>query len=245
MTVESADAPMPKPMPGDEHQLDDQVEQGRAERDVERRAGVLEAAQVAGAGQHDEHGGHAEEADVQVDRRLLAHLAGGPEQGEQRARQGEGDEPHDHAARRGQPHALHRLVGGLALVAGAEQAGHRRGGAVGQEDEDGVADQQDAAGDGEPGQGLGPDVAHDGGVGQDVERLGRQRGEGGDGEPEDLPVDGAHGAGRQAMSRRESRQVAKARATAPTASGTIHRAGESTTVPRSGNSAMPDSTDRA
>ena len=134
-------------------------------------------------------------------------------------------------------------MGGFALVAGPEQAGHRRRGAVGQEDEDGVADQQDAAGDGQPGQRLGPEVAHHGGVGQDVERLGRQRGEGGDGEPEDLAVDGAHGGAAQAMSRRESRR-GEGQGDRPDDQRHDPPVGEATTVKRSGTSAMPVSTDR-
>ena len=55
-----------------------------------------------------------------------------------------------------------------------------------------TARQQDAAGDREPGQGVGADVTDDGGVGEDVERLGHQRRERGDGQPEDLPVPAGH-----------------------------------------------------
>ena len=84
-----------------------------------------------------------------------------------------------------------RLVGGLLLVAGAEQAGHRRGRAVGEEDEDRVAARSsDAAGDGQAGERVGAEVTDDRGVGEDVERLGDQGAERRDGQPQDLAIVG-------------------------------------------------------
>jgi len=79
-------------------------------------------------------------------------------------------------------------VGRLVLFAGPQQPtdGGRR--AVGQEDEDRVAEEQDAAGNRQSGQLIGAEVADDGGVAEDVERLGDQRAQGRDGQPQDLAV---------------------------------------------------------
>ena len=79
----------------------------------ERGAGVLQAAEVAGAGQHDEHGGHAEQADVQVDRRLVRRTAPvAPSRVSSGPDSAKATEPDRHAAGGRQPHALDGLVGG-------------------------------------------------------------------------------------------------------------------------------------
>ena len=76
------------------------------------------------------------------------------------------------------------------MLARADEAGHRRGRPVGQEDEHGEAGGQDGVGDGHARQLVGAEVADDGGVGQAVERLGDQRPEGGQCQPVDVPVVG-------------------------------------------------------
>jgi hypothetical protein len=144
---------------------------------------------------------------------VVPHRAGGPEQLDQRHRERLAEHQQDEADDEGQPQPLHGLVGGALLVTGPEQAGDGRRGAVGQEDEQRVADQQDAAGDGQPGELVGPEVAHHRGVGEDVERLGDQRTQRGQREAEDLLVVGVTTERRprdgvQATSWRLSRRVA-------------------------------------
>ena len=73
-------------------------------------------------------------------------------------------------------------------VAGAEVAGDARGGAVGEEHAEPDGGLQHHGGDAEPGQRGGAEVADDGRVGEQEQRLGGQRQERGDREPEDLPV---------------------------------------------------------
>jgi hypothetical protein len=78
-------------------------------------------------------------------------------------------------------------------VAGAEQPGHGARGAVGQEDEHGVARQQDRRGHGQPAELRRAEVPDDRRVGQHVQRLGGQRPQGRDGEAEDLAIQVLHG----------------------------------------------------
>lgn len=75
-------------------------------------------------------------------------------------------------------------------ITGAEPTGHRGGGAVGEEDAQADDRLHDGAGDAEPGQLGGAEVADDGGIGEQEERLGDERQEGGHGQPEDLGVVG-------------------------------------------------------
>ena len=98
------------------------------------------------------------------------------------------DDGDDQADRDGQPDPVDPLGEGAAQVAGAEVAGDARGGAVGEEDAEPDRGLQHDGGDAEPGQLGGAEVADDGGVGQQEERLGDQGQERRDGQPEDLPV---------------------------------------------------------
>ena len=61
------------------------------------------------------------------------------------------------------------------MLAGAEQTGDRRGGAVGEEDENGEGDQQERRRQRKSGELWGAEVPDHGGVGEDVERFGDQR----------------------------------------------------------------------
>ena len=73
-----------------------------------------------------------------------------------------------------------------ALVAGAEVPGDDARRAVGEEDEDAGARDEGGARDAEPGELGRAEVADDRGVGEQEERLGDEREEGRDREPEDL-----------------------------------------------------------
>jgi hypothetical protein len=74
------------------------------------------------------------------------------------------------------------------VLGGAGEARDLRRGAVGEEVEEGERADDESAGDGERGQLLGAEVADHGGVGEQVERLRRERAEGGQGELENFPV---------------------------------------------------------
>ena len=76
-----------------------------------------------------------------------------------------------------------------AFIAGPAVAGHRRGGAEHQEDECGIPEGQDAAGEGGAGQLRAPDVAEDGCVAQVVQRVRGERERRGYGDGTDLAVD--------------------------------------------------------
>ena len=172
----------------DQPGLEREVERGGADGDVERGARVLEAAQVAGTRQHEQHGRHPEQADAKVDERLDADLARGTEQSHERSREHQSDRRDDDADQNREPHSLDRLVRGLSFVAGSDETSHGSGRPVGQEDEDRIDDQQDAAGNREARERVGPEVSDDRGVGEDVERLGDQSPERGNRQADDFAV---------------------------------------------------------
>ncbi len=87
-----------------------------------------------------------------------------------------------------EPHARDSVLGGAFAIAGAQPAGDRGGGAVGEEVEDAEGHAEHGAGHAEPAERAGPEVAHDRGVGQHVQGLGRERAEGRDREAKDLAV---------------------------------------------------------
>ena len=68
----------------DQGQVEDDVEQVPAHRDVERGPGVLETAEDPGGGQHHQQRGDPEEGHPQVAAGLLGDLGAGAEQGDQR-----------------------------------------------------------------------------------------------------------------------------------------------------------------
>ena len=87
-----------------------------------------------------------------------------------------------------EPQAVDALGERRAQVARAQLPRHRGGRAVGEEDADRHGRGQQRAGDAEPGELGSAEVADDRRVGQQEQRLGDQGGEGGPGEPQDLPV---------------------------------------------------------
>ena len=74
------------------------------------------------------------------------------------------------------------------MLPGTEQASDRRGGAVGEKDENGEGDQQERRRQRKSGELRGAEVPDHGGVGEDVERFGDQRAEGGQGQGDDPSV---------------------------------------------------------
>ena len=96
--------------------------------------------------------------------------------------------PDDDRQEQRQPHPLEPLAGRLRRLARADEPGHRPGRAVREEHEQEVRRQQHARRDAEPRQLVGAEVAHHRRVHQHVQRLGDQRPERGDRQPQDLPV---------------------------------------------------------
>ena len=99
----------------------------------------------------------------------------------------------DHAEAQGQPDAVNADRDCAAHVARADAAGHRGGGRVGEKNHQANGSLQDRAGDGEPGQRGLAEVADHGGVGEKEERFGDEGAKRGDGEAQDLAVDGPPG----------------------------------------------------
>ena len=99
---------------------------------------------------------------------------------------GDGDQ---HPDEDGQPDPVDALGQGRAPVAGAEQPGHARRGAVGEEDAQADHRLEHDGGDAEARERGGAEVPDDGGVGEQEERLRDQGQERGQGEPPDLAVE--------------------------------------------------------
>ena len=105
-----------------------------------------------------------------------------------------------------EPDAVDALGEGGAQVSGAEVARDARSGAVGEEDAEADHRLEDHRRDAEAGELGGAEVTHDGGVGEQEERLGDEGEERRDREAQDLPVDGLHAAqGRSASARASER----------------------------------------
>ena len=103
--------------------------------DHQRGPGVLQPAEHAGRGQHEQQRGGAEEGDAQVRRRVVGDLGAGAEGADQRV--GERDAERRWRPRRcsdREPEPVDALGERAAQVAGAEVAGDAAGGAVGEED---------------------------------------------------------------------------------------------------------------
>jgi hypothetical protein len=144
-------------------------------------AGVAQAPQHPGGGQDQQHRRQPEPRQPEVGQRVGVHLGRGLERrDEQRAQhQPEGGAADADAER--QPEPVDPLLQGPAQVTGPDLAGHRGGGAVGEEDAQPHRGPQQHRGDAEAGELGGAQVTHDGGVGEEEERLdhegqeGRQR----------------------------------------------------------------------
>ena len=87
-----------------------------------------------------------------------------------------------------QPEPVDAELGGRPAVAGADLAGHRRGGGVGEEVEDREPRGQHRARDREGGERVGAEPPDDGGVGEQVQGFGGQRAQRRDREPDDLAI---------------------------------------------------------
>ena len=175
----------------DEDDVEHDVGEVARDRHHERRPGVLEPAQHAGGGEHQQHRHGPHQRDVQVgDGQVLDPRTGAeqPHHGAGQRQRHRGDQGSDQG---GEPEAVDALRERTAAVPRTDLAGHRRGGAVGQEDAQAHQGAQHRGGDAERRELRRAEVTDDGGVGEQEERLRDQGQEGRDGEPEDLAVVGA------------------------------------------------------
>ena len=161
--------------------------------DEQRRTRVLQAAEHAGRGEHDQQRGGAEEGDARGRSRRARRRA--DPASKTPTRTGVSDDPadgRDGADDHRQPDAVDALGERAAQVAGAEVARDAGGGAVGEEDAQADDGLQDDRRDAEAGELGGAEVTDDRGVGEQEERLGDEGEEGRDGQAQDLAVDGLH-----------------------------------------------------
>jgi hypothetical protein len=172
----------------DEEQVQEHVRRVRDDHDHERRAQVGHAAQVALPGERDEREDQADRPDPQVRHRKLPGTAVPAHELDER----HGEAGHQHseadADRARQPQGLGGDAPGRLLLARAVQARHLSGRPVGQEVEERERPGEQRRGDGERRELLRPEVPDHRRVGEQVERLGRERAERRQREPEDLAV---------------------------------------------------------
>ena len=159
-----------------------------ADRHGHRRAGVLQAAQQPGRGEHDELEGQPGRDDPQIGDGRGGDVGGRPVPADDR--RGEPGEQcrEDDAERPAQGHAVSSGLVGGPVAPGAEAMGDDAGRRVGQEDAQARDDAQHVASQPQPGQRHGADVPDEGGVGHDEQRLGDERGEGGQGQRQQVTV---------------------------------------------------------
>ena len=152
------------------------VDDGGGDRDPQRGDGVLQPAQHAGRGEHEQHPGQARAAHQRRYATACGRAAvGRPEQVEQR---GTADQPAERQGGPegdGQPEPVHAAAERRAPVAGSRGPRHRGGGAVRQEDAQPDRGEQDRGGGADAGEGVGAQPADDDLVDEQEQRLGDQR----------------------------------------------------------------------
>ena len=170
----------------DERDCDDGVDPNCEHGDEQRRAGVLQPAEHPHPSHGDECGRHAEGDDAQVGDGVGRDLR----RGAQRLDEGLRGQCHrgteHHAEPEPERHALDALRHRGPEPTLAEAPRDRGRGGVGQEDAQPEHGAEQVRCGPEPGEGKGAERADDGGVDQDVERLGDQGPERWNGEGEDL-----------------------------------------------------------
>ncbi len=177
--------------PVDEDDVEDDVEQVAADRGVQRCPRVLEPAEDAGGGEYDEQRRHPEPGPAQVGGGMVGDVGVALEEAHERSGQGEAGDRGHHADEDGEPDAVDALGQRSPGVAGADPPGYRGGCAIGEEDAQADRGLDHGTRDAEPRQLRCAEVADDGCVREQEERLGDQGQERRAGEAEDLPVVGA------------------------------------------------------
>ena len=113
----------------------------------------------------------------------------GPEGADERAGERDAEQRRHEPDEHGEPEPVDALGERAAPVAGAEVAGDAAGGAVGEEHAQPHDGLEHDGGDAEPGELRRTEVADDRGVGEQEQRLGHQRQEGGERQAQDLAVE--------------------------------------------------------
>ena len=172
----------------DEDDLENEIEQVRDDDDLQRPPQVRDAAQVALTRERDERRRQPDRTDSEVDEREVARLAVAAEAIEER----HGDdlacyEQHEPDPERS-PERLRRDLGGLVLSARARCARHDCRRPVGEEVEDREGAREHGARKAERRDLRPAEMADDCRVGEDVQRLGRERAERRQREADDLAI---------------------------------------------------------
>ena len=172
----------------DEHQVQRHVGDRREPRREQRRTGVLQPSQRSRRREDDEHGGQPEQADAQVGHGVRMRALGGPQQVDE---PGSSDDAHGGQREpdaQPEPDPVDTLGVRASEVTRSRETGHRRGGAMGEEDAEEDRVEQHRRRNAEPGELLGAQVTDDRAVGEQEERFGEEGAERRQGQPQDLPV---------------------------------------------------------
>ena len=188
ITVPSADPAMPSPTPYTSTRLRATLTDGAGHEHHQRRSGVLEPAEHAGRGEHDQHRGDAGGRDPEERLGERRDRRRGTEGVHDLWREQRGRAGRDDADQHGEPEPVDALGERGAQVAGTELAGDRCRGPVREEDAEVDDGREGGAGDAERGQRRRAEVTDDRGVGEQEQRLGDQCAERGEGEAQDLAV---------------------------------------------------------
>ena len=172
----------------DEEHLEHEVGDVRDDDDLERPAQVRDAAEVALAGEGDQRGRQAERCDPEVEERQVAGVAVAAEAREERLGHDLADDEQSGPDPERRPERLRREPCGLVLPARARRARDDRRRPVREEVEDRECAREDGAGEAERRDLRPAEMTDDRGVGEDVQRLGRQRAERRQREPDDLAI---------------------------------------------------------
>ena len=172
----------------DEHDLEDEIHGVRDHDDHQRPAEIRDAAEVALARERDDRRREPDRGDAEVDERVVPRLAVAAERAQERLRGRLADDEQHRADRERRPQRLRREPGCALVLARAGRARDHRCRPVRQEVEDRERAREDDSGEAQPGQLRAAQMADDRRVGQDVERFGRERPEGGQREPQDLAI---------------------------------------------------------
>ena len=155
---------------------------------AQRAGGVLHAAHPAVAGQRHQHQRRTEQRHPQPGLRGGRHRSPVAEHPRHRPGDELPDAEDQQPDRERQPGGLDALADGRGAAPGAVQPGRPGRGAVGQEVELARDLREHDAGHGQPGQRHRPQPTDDGGVDEQVERLGGEHRQGGAGQPQRSPA---------------------------------------------------------
>ena len=189
ITVPTAEPSRPQSQPVDEQHLQERVRDLGGGDDDERRPQVADAAQMPLAGEGDEREREPQRGDAQVALGELAGLAAPADERGSSAPRGRCRGPRSPGRSPARARApAPRAAPARSLLAGAVQPRDLRGRPVGQEDAQPGERREHRRGERERGELRRAEVPDDGGVDEEIQRLGRERPEGGGRKAQDLPV---------------------------------------------------------